>query len=50
MEGTIADSIIIKVGQGIMTIPRKINRIENAERVSGQKEKSKRAIGKKNTQ
>ena len=34
MKGFIADSITIRVGQGILTIPRKINVIQKGENSS----------------
>ena len=44
MNGTIADSIIIRVGHGIMSIPRKTNNMKNTGTSVGEKESSKESM------
>jgi hypothetical protein len=44
MNGTIADSITIRVGNAIMTIPRKINNTKKSGAPSDQKEQLKKQV------
>ena len=47
MKGKFADSITIRVGHGIMTIPRNITKSTSPKIVSGQKDTSKVRTSKK---